>query len=125
MVVDSDVLIDFFRDFAKAREFLLNVQENLKISRVTVMEIVIGVKTKQAAQKAMKQLNSLGIEVVEINGKVSMFAGDVFIQLWHKHGMGILDSLVAATAMTLGEKLATRNQKHFKAIKGLDLIVPY
>ncbi len=125
MVVDSDVLIDFFRDFAKAREFLLNVQENLKISRVTVMEVVVGVKTKQAAQKAVRQLNGLGIEVVEINGDMSMLAGDVFVHLWPKHGLGILDSLVAATAMTLGEKLATRNQKHFKVVKGLDLIVPY
>lgn len=124
-MVDSDILIDFFRDYEKARKFLLESKEKLLASRVSVMEVVLGVKTKIASVKAMKQLKALGIEVVEINGSISETAGKVFEENWHKWGIGIIDSFVAATALNLDGKLATRNEKHFKPIAGLDLIVPY
>ena len=124
MVVDSDILIDFFRDFVKAKEFLLYT-EAVRVSRVTVMEVIIGVKTRQAAIKALKQLDALGVKVIEVDDRISAKAGDTFQELWHRHGVGILDCFVVATALVAGEKLATRNEKYFKYIPGLDLIVPY
>ncbi len=125
MVVDSDILIDFFRDYPKAKEFLLGAEVDLKISRVTVMEIILGVKTKMAARKAVKQLDALGIKVIEVSETVSRLAGDIFSETRHKFGTGILDSFVAATALSAGEKLATRNVKHYRQIKDLDLTIPY
>src|SRR3972149_2001377 len=102
MVVDSDILIDFFRDYPQAREFLLATEDNLKVSRVTVMEIVVGVKTKIAARKALKQLDALGIKIVEVTETVSKLAGDILTETRHKFGTGILDSFVAATALQVG-----------------------
>ena len=125
MVVDSDILIDFFRDYPQAKEFLLTTEDNLKVSRVTVMEIVVGVKTKIAARKALKQLDALGIKIVEVTETVSQLAGDILTENRHKFGTGILNSFVAATALQAGEKLSTRNVKHFKQIKDLGLTVPY
>jgi predicted nucleic acid-binding protein len=125
MVVDSDVLIDFFRDYPKAKEFLLTAQDDLKVSRVTVMEVIVGVKTKMAARKALKQLDALGIKVIEVTEAVSRLAGDILVDTRHKFGTGILDSFVAATALETGDKLVTRNIKHFNHIKDLRLTVPY
>lgn len=124
MVVDSDILVDFFRDFEAAREFLLNSQETLNVSRVTVMEILIGVKTKQAAIKALKQLDVFGIEVIEINQTISVLAADIFWKARYRYGIGILDTFVAATAIVLGEKLVSRNIKHYQVIREL-VMVPY
>jgi predicted nucleic acid-binding protein len=41
------------------------------------------------------------------------------------HGMGLLDSLVAATAAGLGEPVATFNKRHFEAVPGLVTVQPY
>jgi predicted nucleic acid-binding protein len=40
------------------------------------------------------------------------------------HGLGALDSLIAATALEEGLTLATKNRKHFVMIRELDLAVP-
>ena len=40
-------------------------------------------------------------------------------------GTDWVDCLVAATAMRLGVAVATINEKHFKPIRGLDVIRPY
>mgnify|MGYP001570737736 CR=1 FL=1 len=125
MVVDSDVFIDFFRDTQKAREFFLENNQSLIVSRVTILEIILGVKTKRDATKALKQLDSLGVHVVEVNENISKLAGELFLRYWHRYGIGILDCLVAATALTLREALMTRNVRHFRPIESLELQVPY
>ena len=107
MVVDSDVLIDFFRDVEKAKLFLLESSERLLVSRLSVMEVILGVKSKRAGIKALKQLENLGIEIVEVDGRVSEEAGKIFWDNSHKWGIGIIDSFVAETTMNLGAKLAT------------------
>lgn len=38
------------------------------------------------------------------------------------HGLLIADGLIAATALTLGEPLATNNQRDFRFISGLNLL---
>lgn len=41
------------------------------------------------------------------------------------HGLGLLDALIAATAIGLGATLCTFNAKHYKNIAGLVLEQPY
>ncbi|MEK9201166.1 MAG: PIN domain-containing protein [Patescibacteria group bacterium] len=125
MVVDSDILIDFFRDYAKAKTFFLGSNQVMRVSRLSVMEVIKGVVSKRNALKALRQLDELGIEVVEVDAELSEVAGDIFFDYWHKWGIGIVDSFVAATTLKLSDKLVTRNVRHFKNVEGLDLIVPY
>jgi predicted nucleic acid-binding protein len=40
------------------------------------------------------------------------------------HGMLIADALIAATAVTHGYRLLTRNRKHFEFLSGLELASP-
>jgi len=41
------------------------------------------------------------------------------------HGVGMIDTLIAITALEMDEPLATFNIRHFSAIAGLRLVQPY
>ena len=125
MVVDSTVFIQFFRNNQQAKEFLLGSSDTLFVCRVTLMEIAAGLKSKTAVLMAEKQIKDLGIETIEINEEISVLAGELFNRYHRTHGIGLIDSFIGATARLRDRKLVTHNTKHFKFIRGLDLIVPY
>ena len=41
------------------------------------------------------------------------------------HGLGLVDALIAATALGRGEPLATFNVRHYQAVPGLVTVQPY
>lgn len=126
MVVDTGVFVDLLRGQAKAGEYIARLEETVKVSRLTVMELIRGVSSKLELKKLTRQMEALQpIDVVEVNEEISMKAGEIFAGHWLPDSLGIIDSFIGATAMELGEVLVTKNKKHFKNVTGLDLIVPY
>lgn len=125
MVIDTTVWVHFFRKDEKAKEFLLNLKEEISVSRITVMEIIYGRKSKADINNMWKQFGNLGVEILEINEDISAKAGEIFEMYFPTRGIGLLDAFVAATAIEENLILATHNKKHFSFINGLDLIVPY
>ena len=55
----------------------------------------------------------------------SQQASGWFATYWLSHKIGILDCLIAATAVRLGASLYTFNTPHFQVIPGLDVRSPY
>src|SRR3989338_8457582 len=125
MVIDSTILVDVARDQASAKKFLEATEGKLFISRAGVMEMVRGSRNKRDFKAISKLIASLNMEIVEISDEISAVAGAIFENYWHSHGVGAMDSFIAATALVLKESLATHNIKHFKPIKELNLTVPY
>lgn len=125
MVIDTTVFIDLFRGNKKASQFLLNSSESFMISRVVYMELLRGLKSKKDIKAMVRQLDALAIQIIEITKEISVIAGDLFEKHYHSHGLGIMDSLIAATAIILHTSLATHNRKHFTFIKRLKVIRPY
>jgi len=125
MVIDSTILVDAVRGQAPAKKFLEAAGEKLFISRAGVMEMVRGSRNKRDFKAVSKLIAGLNIEIVEISDEISAAAGAIFESYWHSHGVGAMDSFIAATALMLKQRLATHNIKHFKPIKGLNLTVPY
>lgn len=125
MLVDSTVLIQFFRNSNEAKDFLSNTPEQLSISRIVLMEIQTGLKSKAAATKAENQIRELDIEIIEVDSDISYLASQIFFEHHYTQGIGMMDAFIAATASVKGEKLVTHNVKHFKFIKGLELVIPY
>lgn len=125
MVVDTTVWVHFFRKDERAKEFLLGLEEDILVSRITVMEIIFGRKSKTDIENMWRQFEKLDVGVVEINENISAKAGEIFERYFPTRGIGLLDTFVAATAMDGGLTLATHNVKHFNFIKSLNLTVPY
>ena len=48
-----------------------------------------------------------------------------FSVLHLSHGLGLLDALIAGTAIGRGATLCTFNTKHYRAVRGLTLLAPY
>jgi hypothetical protein len=125
MVVDTTVWVHLFRKEEKAKDFLLNLKGDILISRITVMEIIYGRKSKTDVSKMWRQFENLGVELIEISEEISEMAGEIFEKHYPTRGIGLLDAFVAATALVRREKLTTHNIKHFRFIKELELVEPY
>ncbi len=125
MVIDSTVLVDAIRGKEEALNFFSTAKESLSISRIGVIEMVRGAKTKKDVSFVLKLIKDLNIDIIEVSEEISKLAGDLFESYYHKYGLGAMDSFIAATAVVKKEKLASHNLKHFKFIKDLELIIPY
>ena len=125
MVIDSTVFVGYFRNNQKAINYLVNLREEIVTSRVVVMEIVAGLRSKSKITIMTGQLENLNVRILEIDEAISKLAGEIFEKYHATDGIGTMDAFVAATAMKYGNKLVTHNLKHFKMIKGLKLVAPY
>ncbi len=124
VLVDTDILIDIARGIAQAAEYLQNIEENssVAVSSVTQMELIVGCENKTELRKVEHFLTRF--EIVRINDSISESAVDLLRQYRLSHGLLIADAIIAATAMNLGEPLATKNQKDYRFVDGLELL-PY
>ena len=125
MLLDSTAFIDFTREYKPAVEAFNKLLHSQSTSIATKLELIIGQKTKKDIKKIDSILKNLRINVIPINEEVSRVAEEVLIRFYHSHGIGILDSFIAATALVYDEELVTRNIKHFDFIPNLKLIAPY
>ena len=124
ILLDTDILIDFFRGHPGCRAWLLSVgAQPLAISVFVAMELYAGCRGKQEQQGLRQQLASYAMlwpDEVSAKAMVPRFA-DAHLS----HSTGILDSLIAATALSNGLDLYTFNQKHFAPFPDLKTIQPY
>jgi predicted nucleic acid-binding protein len=118
MIVDTDVLIDYFRGSEKAK---LILTENLpfKISAVTLMELMQGSKDKQMLHLIEKQLKAWKVRTVPVTEAISARAMQYVREFSLSHAVQMADALIAATVIEEGETLLTGNEKHFTPIPGL------
>ena len=120
VVIDSDIIIDFTR---KASTFLSSLLERhyekevkLFVSASVVMELMAGTETtnKSKLQDLEEFFNK--VQVIPLDYFLASQAG-FLIRDYKK--LGFADAIVAATVLSLGGKLATRNKKDFQDIKGI------
>lgn len=124
MIIDSSVLVDYFRGTKKAEEYLKTL-EKIRMSRVAWMELIFGVKNKRELLLTDKQLKALDCEIIEVDEEISQIAGRLLKKYVLQRKIGVADSLIAATAMKLNETLISHNRRHFDSITGLTLTIPY
>lgn len=122
LIVDSDILIDVGRNDSTAIDKLKVENDNytLAISSITEMELIVGCRNKTELRYLDQFLNSF--EVITLNEEISRKAIELLKQYRLSHGLLIPDCIIAATAIVLIAKLLTKNQKHFKFIKELQLL---
>lgn len=120
MIIDTDVLIWELRGNQKAKAL---VHDNIpfKISVVTYIELVQGMRNKTELAKFIKQLSGWQVETIQLDADIStramIFVEDYFLS----HQMELADALIAATCIDRSEVLLTANDKHYRHIPTIQL----
>jgi predicted nucleic acid-binding protein len=120
MIVDTDVLIWYFRGNHKAEKYLSNTEE-ISISAVTLMELIQGVKNKQELQTINKFLHANTIRVYYITEEINLHAIHLLEGYTLSDGIEWGDALIAATSLYHGETILTANTKHYTRLPNVDL----
>jgi hypothetical protein len=87
------------------------------------MELIQGAQNALEVRKVLKLVAPLPI-VWPSEADCSHALAD-FTAYHLSHGLGLLDSLIAACAVGLSATLCTFNVKHYKVVPGLALAQPY
>ncbi|MEK7495666.1 MAG: type II toxin-antitoxin system VapC family toxin [Patescibacteria group bacterium] len=127
ILIDSDIIIDFLNNQSSAVNFFKDSATNkeLFMSVISWIEVVYGFKKNKASNKIVifqNLLEDYRLRVISIDEKVAKKFLDVKIGLEkQKQPLADFDLLIAATAIANNLSLVTRNTKHFKRIKDLNL----
>lgn len=116
-VCDSTVLVDFLRGRPEAQRYLGALASAPRCSEVTRVEILRGVRSGERSP-AVRLLAAC--EWIPVGTTIATRAGELGRRFRSSHpGVGIVDLIVAATALELDAELATSNVKHFPMFPGL------
>lgn len=117
ILVDTDVLIDFFRGYGRAVTFVNANSSRIILSAIVVAELYAGIKG-EAEEIAIEKFISL-FRVIPVNSEIAKIGG-MFRRVYGKsHGIGLADAIIAATCEVEKAELKTLNIKHYPMINAL------
>lgn len=129
IMIDTSILIDFSRRTKKKDEKTLWSQllskakkegHQLILPSICLFEFFSG-KEMDNSENIKKADNLLSdVIILDINEEISRKAGELFRK--YEFEIGVVDYLLAATALVLDGSLITLNKKHFQNIKGLKFL---
>ncbi len=127
VVVDTDVMIDVMNGKDAAVSYLdalLDGYRPVAVSAMTIMQLHHGIarSTMPLREQKMVETTLESLLTYPMDGDVASRAGQLDGGL-SKRGepIGVADTIIAATALERGEPVATRNEKHFRRIPGLNV----
>jgi len=123
VIIDTDILIRYFRGDDAARRFLTRVPFSERtVSALTVMELLQGCRDLRETRDTAVFVSENLAAVLHPNEAISRHA----IRLLELHargaGLRVVDALIAATALDARVALATANVRHYRAVPGLSLV---
>lgn len=121
-LVDSNILIDVLRGDAQAAAFV-DFIDQVHISVVTAAEILVGSRNKAEMEINSELLNRC--EIIYPDTRELDLALDTIKNNNPRDGIEFDDALIAASAISQGMTLATRDGRHFKNIERLKIYAPY
>jgi predicted nucleic acid-binding protein len=125
ILLDSDVVIDLLRQHPPAVAWLdtLDEDEEIVLPGYVVMELIQGCRNKEEQERLQRALMPYGV-VWPMPADCDR-ALELFLEYHLSHRAGLLDVLIAQTALALGMPLYTFNQKHYQFLSELQTIQPY
>ncbi len=122
LLVDTDILIDVGRGIDQAVTFPSESGERnqLAISAVTEMELIVGCASKEELSTLDNFLQHF--QILEITPHISGQAKDLLRTYRLSHGLLIADALIAATGLSFFMPFVSKNQKDYRYIEKLQLI---
>ncbi len=117
ILVDTDILIDFFRGHSQAVDLIEAHANQIILSSIVISELYAGVK-EDAEQTALDGFVSL-FRVVPVGAEIAKAGGLYKRNYGRSHGVGLADAILAASAVAEKAELKTLNTKHYPMIEGL------
>jgi predicted nucleic acid-binding protein len=121
VLFDTDVLIWVLRGRAKAAD-AVDAAEARAIAVVTYMELLQGARDSREVKAIKSFLADLKFRTLPLTENIGHRASIYMEEYGLSIAMSMADALIAATAIEANEKLITGNEKHYKAIKELQLV---
>ena len=125
-VLDTNVVIDYFKGRSKVAERLLAVPpRDIALPAIVAYDVWVGVLGSQNAKRRQSQYEQFlsVIEVIPFDSAISRRAAELRHTLARRgESIGPLDTLIAGTALACGAALVTRNVKEFGRVAGLDVV---
>jgi predicted nucleic acid-binding protein len=124
-VLDTAIVVGALRDFTLAIDYPEDVEQqgDLRISRPTQMELIVGCRNRAELQRLGRFLRRF--TMLDLTESIGQSAVALLRQYRLSHGLLIIDALIAATALAHGETLSPKNVRHFRMIPDLQVIRPY
>jgi len=124
MLLDTDVMADIIRQFPPSVAWSRALDRDAAgLPGLVGMELVQGCRNREE-QRHLEALLRPFILYWPTEADCERAYND-FATYHLSHGLGILDALIAETAVGLGATLATFNTKHYRAITALQVVEPY
>jgi len=120
MLFDTDVLIWVLRGNAKAAKAVDN-ESSRGISIVTYMELLQGARDKAEMRAIKSFLTDLQFATLPLTENVGHRASIYMEEYSLSITMSMADALISASAIEANEVLMTGNEKHYKAVKELEI----
>jgi predicted nucleic acid-binding protein len=122
--VDTDIMVDILREYPPAVAWLQSLaDEQILVSGFVCAELIQGCSNKAEQNKVTTFLADYQVAwpVPECCENALRLFCDHFLS----NGLGLIDALIAQSALELGAALHTFNTKHYQCVPGLQLVAPY
>ena len=120
MLIDTDVLVWFFRGSESARAAVAGCGD-VALSAVSYMELVQGARDKVELLGLRRAIGTNGWRLIPISESASHRAVLYVERHALSHGIRLADALIAATAVETGQALMTANTRHYHFLPGLEI----
>lgn len=121
-LIDTDIMIDFFRERSGSVNFLRNAPIPVYLSVISIGELYAGVR--DGRERGILEKTLAAFDILPVDFETAKKGGLFRRDYGKSHGVGLADALIAATAVTHGLTLVTLNKKHYPMMSGA-ITVPY
>jgi predicted nucleic acid-binding protein len=124
LLVDTDVMVDILRGHPPALAWLNALgSESLGIPGLVAMELMQGCRSQTEQRRVVRVLHPYVLYWPTQQDCTRAY--DAFVAYHLTLKIGMLDALIAETAVGMSVELATFNEKHYAALKSLATVRPY
>jgi len=120
VLIDSDVLIWYMRGNENAKRIVAKAIP-FKISVVSYMELVQGMRNKKELVLLKKYLKLWEVEIVHITNEISAKAMNFVEEYFLSNSMELQDALIASTSLIHNEIILTGNDKHYQFLPNIQI----
>ncbi len=122
LIIDTSIIIDELRGGKKWDGLVDGFKKKdaeLFLPSIVIFEIFSGQSSKN--KKIKNKIDSLlsYFRLVDLSDGIAQRAGEIYRD--NDSTLGVIDYIIAATAMEIGAQVVTLNKKHFQKIPGVSI----